>query len=223
MALRARGRPVASLQDEAGVVERRVRPGALAMATRAIRGETGLGVIGVAGALVVGGVAAVAGGRPVREAGAAVAGLAVERLVDALEPVADVDLVAPECGVDLLPGLRRVAVRAARAETERIAVVLAADPMAVFAVLRRALEDQVEVALAAGHGPVLADEREVGAVMRLGRPVLIGARGLRRLVLPRSRPGRKQKQDRDQGRPAGQRHPGSRSGLAHGILTASCR
>jgi hypothetical protein len=153
------------------------------------------------------------------------AGLAVERLVDALEPVADVDLVAPETRIDFW--VRRVTI-GQRPEAQSVTVVLTSLPVTDFAVGGRALENKVDVAFPAGERPVFSGEREVRPVVGFDRPILPGSSGLEGrggLILARAFLGREdQERYQGDGGSRGEHGRGAPAGGAvHGFLIGSCR
>lgn len=66
-----------------------------------------------------------------------------------------------------------MAVSAVKSQLQVIAVVSLTDPVTGFATGWSTLKNSLYMAVSAGYGPMLADQREVGPVMGIGVPLFI--------------------------------------------------
>jgi len=160
------------------MVEGSALPGPLFVTGDAVRRKAGFDMIRLPCCPEVGFVAGITVRRPGRKAAAAVAGLAIERPVDALEAEPGIPLVVPEGGSHIFPGLRGVAVGTLGAQAETVTVVLPPLPVTDLAILRRPLEDEIDVTFPAAERPVLSQKREVRPVVGSERRFRCGLRSL---------------------------------------------
>ena len=202
---RARLRRVQAHEREHAVVAEgarsRVAPRGIVrpMARLARRRESGGGVVRRLCRRVVLLMAADAGDRCRLELRGAVARLARQRSVRLIERDTGLRAVIPPDGG---PRRRAMALLALRAEARLVAVVFAANPVAVEARLRRSRVLPVQVARFARDGLVLAVEAEARRVVK---------RAVRRLELRGRVRRREQHHERRRGEPSERRHPaGSR-------------
>ena len=84
-----------------------------------------------------------------------------------LQPETGHQLVIPRTTNDLLPALRRVTVLALTAQLQTVSVILSSNPVASLTRLGSALDDSVDMALAALDRPVSAHQGEVRVVVGL--------------------------------------------------------
>ncbi len=95
---------------------------------------------------------------------------AVQDFMGSLEGETRFLFMIPGPGPDRFPVMRGMAVSAVKSQLQVVTVVFFADPVAGFTTGRGALQNSLQVAVSAGYGPVLSDQRKIGLVMGNGIP-----------------------------------------------------
>jgi hypothetical protein len=87
--------------------------------------------------------------------------------VHSFQRISDCRGVIPFVRRYILPGIWSVAIAAVSSQSQLISIILAPFPMAGFAFSGSSFENQTQMAVPTGRGPVFSDEGKIGVVVGL--------------------------------------------------------